>query len=75
MTNADDPIMYDENRPNKRNVLTNREYFAAFALQGWLSNPTALEELADMKPMPHGPSSMAQMAVTAADALIAELNK
>lgn len=50
--------------------LTKREYFAAMALQGILAGTSGVESLASI-----GPSGWASVAVSHADALMAELNK
>jgi hypothetical protein len=48
--------------------LTKREYFAAKALQGILSNPS-------LDPDEYNPSAYANLALEAAEILIIELNK
>ncbi len=77
-TNPDDTAMPTNSLvfPNNgevmygQNGLTKREYFAAMALQGILAGTSGVESLASI-----GPSGWASVAVSQADALIAELNK
>ena len=68
-TNPHDPV-YDDLQPGEKwlhnhGPLTKREYFAAMAMQGVLANSSLNTSLADD----------GKIAVAAADALIAELNK
>lgn len=55
-------------------VLTKREYFAAFAMQGIISNAFLMEKMVKIGPRDDG-WVIAKSALQYADALIAELNK
>lgn len=74
-TNPDEPI-YPEHPAGQpllnhhTHGLTKREHFAAMALQGILAGTSGVESLASI-----GPAGWTSVAVSQADALIAELNK
>lgn len=55
--------------------LTLRDYFAGQALAGLCANSGMIESVADNNEGEDMPTSYAKMAVTAADALLAELAK
>ena len=68
MTNANDPITMLHNASERDivfNGLTKREYFAAMAMKGMIAGNLNTKDIVQT----------ANMAVTQADALIAELNK
>ena len=68
MTNANEPITMLHNASERDivfNGLTKREYFAAMAMKGMIAGNLNTKDIVQT----------ANMAVTQADALIAELNK
>lgn len=65
--------VYDGIHRLSEHGLTKREYFAAMALQGLLSNSYNDGATQPLSTASH--DQIAQMAVSSADALIAELNK
>lgn len=69
MTNANDCAYPADSKTQTDGGLTKREYFAALAMQGYLS---LLADSTIEHPME--PQHLAQKAVQYADALIAELN-
>lgn len=88
MTNANDPAfsttcesmfshLPEDKRGNMCCGLTKRELFAAIAMQGLLANEKIMEgmALAGGKELEIVSKGIALMAISKADALIAELNK
>lgn len=68
MTNGNEPINpLKDSAVFDHNGLTKREYFAAMALQGLLSNPSQINYMSF--------EIVVSRAVNSADALIEELNK
>lgn len=74
--NANEPAFPWEQSPGNQNNLglTKREYFAAMAMQGLLSNPITKELVEDCFGL-EVPRRVAELALHAADALLAELER